>query len=190
MTMQVPLEIVFEDIDPSDAIDARLREEAGKLEQFTDRITSARVVVAKPHRHHQKGNTYRVRIHITMPGAGDIIVNRDPGDRGAHEDVYVTIRDAFGAARRQLQDQVRKLQGHVKEHETPPHGVIASLVPHEDHGFISTSDGREIYFHRNAVADNGYDALEAGQEVRFSEDIGDKGPQATIVQPIGKHHLD
>ncbi len=49
---------------------------------------------------------------------------------------------------------------------------------------------REIYFHRNAVADNGYHALEAGQEVRFSEDIGDKGPQATIVQPIGKHHLE
>ena len=30
--MQVPLEIVFEDIDPSDAIEARLRDEADKLE--------------------------------------------------------------------------------------------------------------------------------------------------------------
>ncbi len=188
--MQVPLEIVFEDMDPSDAIDERLREEAGKLEQFTDRITSTRVVVAKPHRHHQKGNTYRVRIHITMPGGGDIVVNRDPGDRGAHEDVYVTIRDAFRAAGRQLQDQVRKLQGHVKAHEAPPHGVIETLIPQEDHGFISTSGGRVIYFHRNAVADDGYDALEAGQEVRFSEDRGDEGPQASFVQPIGKHHLD
>ncbi len=188
--MQVPLEIVFEDMDPSDAIDSRLREETAKLEQFTDRITSTRVVVAKPHRHHRKGNTYRVRIHITVPGGGDIIVSRDPGDRGAHEDVYVTIRDAFGAARRQLQDQVRKQQGHIKQHDTPPHGVIATLVPEEEHGFIAASDGREIYFHRNAVANEGYEALEAGTEVRFSEEVGDKGPQASFVQPIGKHHLD
>ncbi len=188
--MQVPLEIVFEDMDPSDAIDARLREEAGKLEQFSDRITSARIVVAKPHQRQEKGNTYRLRIHITIPGAADIIVNRDPGDRGAHEDVYVTIRDAFGAARRQLQDQSRKRQGQVKAHEAPPHGVVASMTPEEDYGFISTSDGREIYFHRNAVAGDGFDALEAGHEVRFSEAIGDKGPQASFVQPIGKHHLD
>jgi ribosomal subunit interface protein len=188
--MQVPLEIVFEDMDPSDAIDARLREEAAKLEQFTDRITSARIVVAKPHRRGQKGSTYGVRIHITMPGAGDIIVSREPGDRNAHEDVYVTIRDAFNAARRQLQDQVRKLQGKVKVHEAPPHGVVDSLVPQEDHGFISAADGRIIYFHRNAVAEDGYDDLEVGQEVRFSEAVGDKGPQATIVQPVGKHHLD
>lgn len=188
--MQVPLELVFEDMDPSDAIETRLRKEAAKLELFSDRITSARVVVAKPHRHGRKGNTYRVRIHITMPGGHEVVVNRDPGDRNAHEDVYVTIRDAFGAARRQLQDQVRKLQGQVKVHETPPHGVIASLAPGEDHGFITASDGREIYFHRNAVASDGYDALETGQEVRFSEEVGDKGPQATHVQPIGKHHLD
>lgn len=188
--MQVPLEIVFEDMDPSDAIEARLREEAAKLELFSDRVTSTRIVVAKPHRHSRKGNTYRVRIHITMPGGGDIVVNRDPGDMNAHEDVYVTIRDAFRAATRQLQDRVRKLQGHAKAHETPPHGVVDSLAPEADHGFISSSDGRIIYFHRNAVAQDGYDALEVGQEVRFSEAAGDKGPQATFVQPIGKHHLD
>lgn len=187
--MQTPLEIVFEDIGHSDAIEARLREEAAKLEQFMDRITSARVVVAKPHRQHHKGNTYRVRIHITTPGAADIVVNRDPGDRNAHEDVYVTIRDAFAAARRQLQDRVRKMQGQVKEHGTPPHGVIATLVAEEDYGFVAAADGREIYFHRNAVADDGFNALKVGQEVRFTENGGDKGPAATSVQPIGKHHL-
>ena len=188
--MQVPLEIVFEDIDPSDAIEARLRDEADKLEQFYERITSTRVVIAKPHKRHQKGNTYRVRIHMTVPGGGDIVVNRDPGDRGAHEDVYVTIRDAFRAARRQLQDEVRRQKGMVKTHEAPPQGVITTLVPHEDHGFIATSDGREIYFHRNAVAGAGYDGLEEGQQVRFSESRGDKGPQASFVRPIGKHQPD
>jgi cold shock CspA family protein len=187
--METPVEIVFEDITPSEAVEARLRDEVAKLEQFMDRITSARVVVAKPHRQHHKGNVYSVRIHITVPGAADILVNRDPGDRGAHEDIYVTIRDAFSAARRQLQDRVRKMQGQVKEHETPPHGVIYALNADSDHGFISASDGREIYFHRNAVANEGFDSLKVGQEVRFSETRGDKGPQASFVQPIGKHHL-
>ena len=188
--MQVPLEIHFEDIGPSEAIEARARKEAEKLEEFYDRITSARVVISRPHRRHHKGNTYRVRIHMTLPGAPDIVVDHDPGDRYAHEDVYVAIRDAFRAARRQLQDEVRKRQGQVKVHESPLHGVIASMVPEEDHGFITSSDGREIYFHRNSVANDGYEDLEVGQEVRFAENRGDKGPQATFVRPIGKHHLD
>jgi len=187
--MQVPLEIQFQDIGPSEAVEARVREETAKLEQFFDRITSTRVVVSKPHQKHLKGNTYRVRIHMTVPGGADIVIDRDPGDRDAHEDVYVTIRDAFRAARRQLQDHVRKHQGKVKTHESAPHGTIESLHPGEDHGFIATADGREIYFHRNSVANDGFNDLEAGQEVRFAEDVGDKGPQATIVTPVGKHHL-
>ena len=188
--MQIPLEIVFEDMSPSEAVEARLREETAKLEQFYDRITSTRVVVAKPHKQHRKGNTYRVRIHITVPGGGDIVVNRDPGDRDAHEDVYVTIRDAYRAARRQLQDEVRKQQGKVKTHEAPPHGVVARLVPDEDHGFIAASDGRDIYFHRHAVANDGYDALVGGQQVRFAESEGDEGPRASHVRPVGKPHPD
>ena len=34
------------------------------------------------------------------------------------------------------------------------------------------------------------DDLEEGQQVRFSESRGDKGPQASFVRPIGKHHPD
>ena len=44
--MQVPLQIQFEEIGPSAAVEARVREEAAKLEQFFDRITSTRVVVS------------------------------------------------------------------------------------------------------------------------------------------------
>ena len=103
---------------------------------------------------------------------------------GRHEDIQLTITDAFDAARRQLQDFVRKRQGHVKAHEIPPHGIIRLLVAERDQGFIASADGREIYFHRNSVADGKFDSLEVGQEVRFSESLGDKGPQATIVRPV------
>ena len=105
--MQQKLEIVFEDFDPSEAISARLREEAEKLEQFNSRISSARVVIAQPHHHHQKGNSYQVRIHIKVPGMQDVIVNQEPGDNATHDDAYITIRDAFRVARRQLKKYKR-----------------------------------------------------------------------------------
>jgi len=188
--MQTPLQLTFEDIGHSDAIETRIRDEAAKLEQFYDRINSMRVVVARPQHRHKKGDTYQVRIHVVVPGAADIAISREPAATGAHEDVYVTIRDAFKAARRQLQDLARKRQGSVKEHESPPHGTIATLHAEKDHGFITASDGREIYFHRNSVSGVKFEDLQPGQEVRFSEAAGDKGPQATLVRLIGKHHLD
>ncbi len=130
--MQLPLQLTFEDIRHSDAIESRIRDEAEKLEQFYDRITSMRVVVARPqHRHHQ-GDTFQIRIHLTVPGAADIAISREPSAASAHEDVYVTIRDAFKAARRRLQDHARRRQGHVKEHEAPPHGTVATLHPELD----------------------------------------------------------
>lgn len=102
--MQVPLEVSFEHIEPTDTLRARVRQEAEKLERYSDRITSARVVIAKPQNRHHKGDTYAVRLHLTVPGAADIAVSRDPAATGRHEDIYVTIRDAFDIARRQLQD--------------------------------------------------------------------------------------
>ena len=187
--MQVPLQIVFEHVEHSDALEAAVRKEAQRLERFHDRITSARVVIARPQHRHHKGDTYCVRIHVAVPGGKHIDISHDPAATGRHEDAHVTIRDAFDAAGRQLQDHVRRLEGEVKAHETPPHGTIASLVPESDHGFIAASDGREIYFHRNSVSDGKFDDLKVGQEVRFSEAAGDKGPQATSVRPVGKHHL-
>lgn len=187
--MQVPLQIVFEHIDHSDALEAAVRQEAHRLERFYDRITSARVVIARPRHRHHKGDTYCVRIHVAVPGGKHIDISRDPAASGRHEDAHVTIRDAFDAAGRQLQDQIRKLQGEVKSHSIPPHGTIASLVPERDHGFIAASDGREIYFHRNSVTGTQFDNLTIGQEVRFAESVGDKGPLATFVTPVGKHHI-
>ena len=66
-----------------------MREAAGKLEQFYDQITSARVVIGKPQHRHNEGDTYSVRLHLTIPGAADIAVSRDPAATGRHEDVEV-----------------------------------------------------------------------------------------------------
>ncbi len=106
--MQVPLQISFDGVQHSDAVEGRIKEEVGKLEQLFDRIVSAQVVVAQPQRRHHKGDTYQVRIRLVVPETPDVAVTREPAATGAHEDVYVTIRDAFKTARRQLQDSVKK----------------------------------------------------------------------------------
>ena len=75
--MQIPLQITFRDMEPSDAVEAKLREKADNLERFAEHITSCRVIVEAPHKHHHKGNIYGVKIDITLPG-DEIIVNRHP----------------------------------------------------------------------------------------------------------------
>jgi cold shock CspA family protein len=142
---------------------------------------SCRVVVEAPVRHHRKGGPYKVRIDLTVPG-DELVINRQ-----ADEDLYVAIRDAFHAARRRLEDYARRQRGAVKVHEPFPHARVVKLFPEEGYGFLETSDGREVYFHRNSVIDSGFDRLEIGAEVRFAEESGEHGPQASTVIIAGKH---
>lgn len=114
--MQTPPQIVFEGMDSSEFIEQRILEELAKLEQFYDRIISARVVVYLPHKRHAKGNLFGVKVFLSLPGDHDVVVDRRPARHHAHEDMNVAIRDSFGAARRQLQDAVRKMQGKTKRH--------------------------------------------------------------------------
>ncbi len=189
--MDIPLQVTFRNMDPSDAVEAKVRERAEKLETYFGHITSCRVVIEAPHRHQHKGKQYHVRIDIGVPARPDIVVSRDPGNRNAHEDVYVAVRDAFDAARRQLEDHHRKIGGKVKAHEAPQHGKVLRLFPYEGYGFIEMSDGQEIYFHKNAVIEADFDKLEVGDKVRLAvaERESEKGAQATSVRPIGKHNI-
>jgi len=186
--MKQPLEITFRDIPHSEFIEANIREKAAKLETYYDRIMACHVVVEAPHGHHHKGNLFHVAITLTVPD-GELVANRAPKDHHAHEDVYVAIRDAFDATRRQLQEYARKRRGDVKQHEVPPHGSISSLSPEQNFGRILTTDGRDIYFHRNSVINTDFHAIAVGDEVRFVEEAGEEGPQASSVQIIGKHHI-
>ena len=186
--MQLPLESAFHNVDPSPSMESEIRRRAQKLEQFAADIVSCRVTVEAPHKHHRHGRLFRVSVDVRLPGS-EIVVNRDPAEHHAHEDVYVAIRDAFRAARRQVQDVVRKRRGEVKSHEVPSHGKISVIDKDGDYGRITTAQGREIYFHRNSVIGTELDRLRIGDEVRFSEEPGERGPQATSVQLVGKHHL-
>jgi cold shock CspA family protein/ribosome-associated translation inhibitor RaiA len=186
--MSIPLQLTFRGFPASPAIEASIRERTEQLARFHHRIVDCRVVVEAPHRHHVKGNLYHLRVLVNVPG-GEIVVNDEGHDKHAHEDIYVAIRDAFNAVDRKIEDFVRRHRQDVKHHEVPAHGRIVRMFP--DYGFIADGDGSEIYFHRNSVIEGGYDKLSVGAEVRFvaSERESDKGPQATTVRPVGKHHI-
>lgn len=186
----VPLRIAYRDVGASPAIERRIRREVEKIGKFHRRLTACQVHVSAPHRHQRRGKLYSVRIRLLFPG-GSLWINRGSTLDQAHEDVYVAIRDAFAAATRRLEDHVRRSGGAVKRHAVEPHGVVARLFPVEGYGFIRTPDGEEVYFHRNSVVSGAFNRLKEGSEVRFAaaEGESDKGPQATTVHLVGKHHL-
>jgi len=186
MHMKLPIQVVFRNMESSAAIETAVRERADKLDQFYEHIMSCRVVIELHHRHHHQGNLYHVRVDLKVPDA-EIVASREPAEHHAHEDVYVAIRDAFNSVRRQLEDYVRRRRGVVKAHEPPPHGRVAELYP--DYGRIETPDGRLVYFHKNSLVDEDFDQLKVGTEVRFDEERGELGPQASTVHVIGKHHV-
>lgn len=187
--MQLPLQITFRHMEPSAALEARIRQRADEFERFFDRITSCRVIVERVNRRHQQGNLFEVKIDMMIPGS-ELVVGREHRANHAHEDPYVAVRDAFDAARRLLEDHARRRRGEGKTHAVPDHGRIVRLLPDRDCGFIETAAG-EIYFHRNSVANDAFDQLAVGAEVRFvaQEAESPDGPQASTVVPLGKHHL-
>lgn len=188
--MQTPTEIAFQHCEPSETIRAEIDKQTQRLEKFSSRITSCHVVVTKSAARQKQGDLFRIDLRIAMPGHKDVIVDRSHGDAPEHEHAAVAIRDAFDAAIRQIEDVVREFRDEVKQHPAPDHGRVARFLAGEDCGFIETPDGREIYFHRNSVLDGDFDRLTVGSEVRFVEEPGEKGAQATTVRMIGKHHLD
>lgn len=185
----IPLQISFRNFEPSDFVSARIREEVVQLEQFFNGIISCRVVIELLNKRHQQGNLFRARVELKVPGE-DLIAGRDAQQDSAHADAYVAIRDAFEAAQRQIENYISKhrVRVHMREQRKPPRGKVIRIFRQDEdnsgYGFISTPDGREIYFHKNSVLHGHFDDLQIGSVVRFSEEEGEKGPQASTVEML------
>jgi cold shock CspA family protein len=148
-------------------MDRGRRTRAGPQAGTLQRRHSCRVDVAQDHKHPRSGETYRVRIEVTMPRKKRLVVIREPPDQGVQ--LKTVIRDAFHAMER-----------HVKE------AGERRLFPDQDYGFIKAPAGEEYYFHRNAVLHDDYDRLAVGTEVRFEAEMGEMGPPASAVQIVSK----
>jgi cold shock CspA family protein len=199
--MIIPVQITFRNVASTPELEENIRARAQKLEKFYSPITSCRVLVEAPARHRQKGYSFHVRIDLTVP-QGEIVVKREPtlypkekdiGDerrrkqmetRPERKHLEVAIREAFHAARRRLEDHARQKRADVKTHEPIPQARVTKLFPVEGYGYIETPDGREIYFHANSVLNKRFKSLKLGSKVSFTEEAGEKGPQASTVHLI------
>ncbi len=183
--MDRPLEIAFHNISSSESLEALIREQVDRLDQRFGRLVGCRVSVEALHRQHQSGNIYECHIVLSVPGR-DLSVSREPHrakERYANPDVRTSIRDAFKAAERQLQE----FKDQLRTDTTSPSGSalagqVTQLIPREDHGFILNSAGTQLYFHRDSVTNARFEDLEPGQLVHYVEEEGDAGPVATKVR--------
>lgn len=177
--MQAPLKISTHRIALSPAMEEMVRERSEWLERFYPRLTHCEVVVNGYSGHHRTGGPVAVRIHLGVPG-DELTV-----DRQESESVDLALREAFDAARRRLQDYLRIQRGAVKAHEPQPEGKVIRLFPDDGYGFLRSPDGREVYFHAHSVLAPGFATLQVGSEVRYTEEQGDEGPQASSLIPLG-----
>lgn len=186
--METPVDIDFQGMQGTPTVQGSIEAHVAKLEQRYGRITACRVVVKGPGAHHRIG-LYEINIRLALPGGREVNVARTPQADERYSDLPFAINDTFRRARRRLQDHVRRMQGQVKQHENLPVGSVTKLDPSGEFGFLETSDGREIYFHRNSVLDPGFSHLAIGARVSFAEEAGEKGAQASTVRLLGKHGL-
>lgn len=117
--MKLNPQITYRDVEATPALDKSIRASAQRLNRYHPDILGCRIAVEAPHRRHRKGRHYRVRIDLTVPGK-ELVVGHHPQQNPAHEDLSVALRDAFRAARRELQVHARTRRGDVKRHVRLP----------------------------------------------------------------------
>jgi ribosome-associated translation inhibitor RaiA len=183
--MQRPLQITFRDIPPSPAVAEHIRIRAEKLDALYDRISTCRVAIESPKRHLFTGKHYEVHIDLIVPGA-ELAVARQHAIEDT--DVYAAIDRAFEEAERMIRDHRDKMRIRRVSDGTP-HGIVVKLFRDRGYGFLQSIDGREIYFHSHSVLNGRWPQLEVGCKVRYAEEDGDKGPQASTVELARARHV-
>ncbi len=208
--MQIPPEITIKGFEMTPSIEKLLENQIERLEKVCDYITSIRIAIEKEQNRHQTGNPYRIRLAVRVPPnhelvtrhqsvihkdvrippktetEAEIIPNRLP-KLPKYEPLPTAIRNAFDAARRQLEKLVELQRKDTKMH---PHnrvmGYIEKLFRDEEYGFIRSNDGQHIYFHKNSTLHNEWERLQVGTGVRFVEEQGEKGLQASSLELVDK----
>ena len=188
--MQGPIEIAFHNVDHTEWAENEIRARITELEQLYERMTSCRVRVERRAKHNGSNAIPPVvHIEIGFPGRPDIVVAHEPEylqRKFQRPDLHNAINEAFRIAERQLVELKKQRQGRTK---APQHdmqnqrlGQVAETQPEQDFGFLVTSEGSLLYFHRNSVLSGDFDALGRGDELYYVEGVGDTGPIATKVR--------
>ena len=117
--METQLHIDFQGIESQAALRAAITRHVDELQKRFGRIVACRVMLKGPGHHHRTGGLFEVHIRLALPEEKEVNIGHKSDADGRHADINFAINDAFKRARRVLQDQVRRMQGHVKTHVLP-----------------------------------------------------------------------
>ena len=185
--MKIPLQISYRDVNKTDELEKLIREKTNKLEKVCDHITSCHIAVEKPQKFPNYGSPYRIRIDIRIPSGHEIVIKRASGEGNMNKPLYSIVREGFEAARRKTKEVCKIQKSKIKTHPAQETvAIVSELFPENGYGFIKTVNGREIYFHKNSVLHNDFEKLKTGTGVRFFEEQGAKGPQASTVKIVDR----
>ena len=155
-----------------------IEERMADLQDGHHDITHGRVTLTKNPHHKKATDAAEALVVVTLPKRHTITA------RKSEQTFEEAIRAAFSAVETELQKfRERRASKEVRVPTLPLRGVISKLFPAEGYGFILEEGGGEVYFHRNALHGLTFEELEDGMEVAFNMESGDKGPQATTVNP-------
>lgn len=113
--MNQPLNIQFDGIARSEAVEDFIRSRMEQLERHFADLVACRVTLSKESRHGQPGGFFSARVAVTLPGRELTVAH-------AHEhDAHIALRDAFDAIRRRLEDEQAIRRGEVKHHAALAH---------------------------------------------------------------------
>jgi len=76
------------------------------------------------------------------------------------------------------------MTGARKRREGMEKGTVKWFSNQKGYGFISTSEGKDVFVHHTAIQGEGYKTLQEGQSVEFEITQGAKGEQATNVAKL------
>ncbi len=185
--MQVPMEIACKGLEKTGALERTIEKNAERLEKVCDHIISCRIVIERPHEHPDQGNDHRITLIVRVPPNREVVVKRSSTEGDMHDTLTSVINDVFQTASRQCRELARLQRDKVKRHpEQETGGIVREVFPEDSYGFIRSLDGRDIYFHRNSVLNSDFDRLTEGTGVRYVEEAGEEGPQATTVAIVDK----
>lgn len=185
--MQSPPEIKYIGVEGTEATDTLIQKRLADLEKTSNSIVSASVWVRSYIGRHQTGNAYQVRIDIRVPQRHQLVVKRVSVRSRRFETLPAVIRRAFASAERRLNELVERRRYEVKSHpQNQMMAVVDRIFRDEGYGFLRSLDGQQIYFHKNSCLHGEWERLTPGTGVRYAEEPGEKGLQASSIEIVNK----
>jgi len=188
--MERPLQIAYKALEPSEFLDALIRERAEKLDRFHPNVIGCRVVVEVPHRSAESGKTpIGIAVEVEVAGRNTIVGKSETERRETKNDHNAVVTRAFEAVQRQLEDSARSRREQARHADSELQtGQIVRLFKDAGYGFVEVKGSPDLHFVREDVANDGFETLEVGVMVQVtpSPALGPMGPRAGEIRLFTK----